>query len=258
MSTNRKWSILLRVFLTLVVAGVGVAGGYYLWGRSPVPQAFFERPGSGEAFPVRDEILSLISNARHEVLAVQMEAGDIELLEALASVSADASVRVITTRKNVTQFIQFKETGFEIEYLETRGVLHHKFIVVDGERVLTGSYNWSRNAYEDNWENAVLVTSKAVAESFQLEFEYLWSLAKPSAASELEAWNEMSCLERLNAARFADLVAVKGIADILALRILEYRESNGNFATVEELSRVNGIGASLRSAILEKLDCSTP
>lgn len=257
MSTNRKWSILLRVFLTLVVAGVGVAGGYYLWGRSPVPQAFFERPGSGEAFPVRNEILSLISNARHEVLAVQMEAGDIELIEALASVSADASVRVITTRKNVTQFIQFKETGFEIEYLETRGVLHHKFIVVDGERVLTGSYNWSQNAYEDNWENAVLVTSKAVAESFRLEFDYLWGLARPLAASE-DGWDEKSCLERLNAARFADLVAVKGIGDIRALRILEYRESNGNFATVEELSRVNGIGPALRSAILEKLGCSTP
>jgi len=197
MSTNRKWSILLRVFLTLVVAGVGVAGGYYLWGRSPVPQAFFERPGSGEAFPVRDEILSLISNARHEVLAVQMEAGDIELLEALASVSADASVRVITTRKNVTQFNQFKETGFEIEYLETRGVLHHKFIVVDGKRVLTGSYNWSQNAYEKNWENAVVVTNRTVAESFQVEFEYLWSLAKPPAASELEAWHELSCLDRV-------------------------------------------------------------
>lgn len=30
MSTSKKWSILLRVFLALVVAGVGVAGGYYL------------------------------------------------------------------------------------------------------------------------------------------------------------------------------------------------------------------------------------
>jgi len=258
MSTNRKRSILLRVVLALVLAGLGLAGGYYLWGRDPVPQAFFERPGSGEAFPVRDEILSLISNARHEVLAVQMEAGDIKLLEALASVSADASVRVITTRKNATQFIQFKETGLEIEYLETRGVLHHKFIVVDGERVLTGSYNWSRNAYEDNWENAVLVTSKAVAESFQLEFEYLWGLARPPAASELEAWHELSCLDRVNAARFADLVGVKGIGDILALRILEYRESNGRFATVDELSEVKGIGPALRSAILEELDCSTP
>jgi DNA uptake protein ComE-like DNA-binding protein len=257
MSRNKKWSVLLRVVLVLVLVCVGVAGGYYLWGRSPVPQAFFERPGSGEAFPVRDEIFSLISDAQHEVLAVQMEAGDIELLEALASVSADASVRIITTPNNAAQFSKFTEPGLEIEYLETGGVLHHKFVVVDGKRVLTGSYNWSQNAYERNWENAVLVTNRTVAESFQLEFEYLWGLAKPPAASEPDG-DKKSCLERLNAARFADLVAVKGIADIRALRILEYRESHGGFATPEELIEVYDIGPALRSAILEELGCSTP
>ena len=254
MSTNKKWSILLQVVLALVLVGVGVGGGYYLWGRSPVTQAFFERPGSGEAFPVRDEIFSLISDAQHEVLAVQMEAGDIELIEALASLSADVSVRIITTPENATEFIQFTERGLDVEYLETRGILHHKFIVVDGKRVLTGSYNWSQNAYEDNWENAVVITNRAVAESFQLEFEYLWGLAKPPAPSE----DEMSCLERLNAARFADLVAVKGIGDILAMRILEYRKTNGSFVTVDELSQVNGIGPALSSAILKEWGCSAP
>ena len=254
MNTNKKWSMLLRVVLALVLVGVGAAGGYYLSGRSPVPQAFFERPGSGEAFPVRNEILSLILNAQHEVLAVQMEAGDIELLEALASVSVDVSVRVITTPDNAAQFIEFAETGLKIEYLETRGILHHKFIVVDSKRVLTGSYNWSKNAYEKNWENAVLVTNRAVAESFQLEFEYLWDLARPPTPD----WDEMSCLERLNAARFADLVAVDGIADILALRILEFRESHGRFVDVDELKEVDGIGETLRSAILQKLGGSAP
>ena len=256
MSTNKKWSMLMRVVLALVLVGVGVAGGYYLWGRSPVPQAFFVGPGRDEVLPVRDEILNLISSAQHEVLVVQMEAGDIELFEALASVSADASVRVITTPENATQFSQLQETGLEIEHLETLGVLHHKFIVVDGKRVLTGSYNWSRNAYEDNynWDNAVLVTNRTVAESFQLEFEYLWDLARPPTTG----WDEMSCLERLNAARFADLVPVKGIGDILALRILEYREANGSFATVDELTEVYGIGPDHRSAILEKLGCSAP
>lgn len=257
MSTSKKWSILLRVFLALAVAGVDVAGGYYLWGRTPVPLAFFVSPGSDDTLPVRDEILNLISTAQREVLVVQMEAGDIELFEALASVSADASVRVITTPDNATQFSQLQETGLEIEHLETLGVLHHKFIVVDGKRVLTGSYSWSRNAYEDNynWDNAVLVTNRTVAESFQLEFEYMWSLAQPQAALELETWDEMSCLERLNASRFADLVAVNGIADILAIRILEFRESNGSFATatVEELSRVNGIGRDHSRDILEEL-----
>ena len=172
------------------------------------------------------------------------------LEEALASVSADASVRVITTPQNASKFSQLTEMGVEIEYLDTQGALHHKFIVVDGKTILTGSDKW--------WGNALLVTNTAVAESFQLEFEFLLELTNPPAASELEAWDAMSCLERLNAARFADLVAINDIGGVLALRILEYRRSHGSFATVLELKDVYGIGSKYRSAILEalKLGCS--
>ena len=251
MSTNKKCSMLLRVVLVLVLLGVGVAGGYYLWGRSPVPQAFFVRLGTNEVFPVRDGFLSLISSARQEVLVAQMEEEDIVWLEeVLASVSADTSVRVIITPKNSTKFSQLTEMGFEIKSLDTQGALHHKFIVVDGKTVLTGSDKW--------WGNAVLVTNTAVAESFRREFDYLWDLTRPSAASELEAWDEMSCLERLNAARFADLVAADDIGGVRALRILEYRESHGGFDTLEELKDVYDIGPARSSAILEKLGCSAP
>jgi len=250
MSTNKKWSVLLQVVLALVLVGVGVGGGYYLWGKSPVPQAFFVRPGTDEAFQGSDEILSLISSARQEVLVAQMEEEDIVWLEeALASVSADVSVRIIITPKDGAKFSQLTEMGFEIESLDTRGAQHHKFIVVDGKTVLTGSEKW--------WGNAVLVTNTAVAESFQEEFDFLWDLTRPPAASE-PGWDKMSCLERLNAARFADLVDVDRIAGISALRILEYRESRGAFDTVDELKDVYDIGPALSSAILDGLRCSAP
>ena len=246
MSTNKQWSVLLRVVLALVLVGVGVGGGYYLWGRSPVSQAFFVRPGSDEIFPARDGFLSLISSARQEVLVARMEEDDIAWLEeALASISDDVSVRILITPKNSTKFNQLTNMGFEIESLNTQGALHHKFIVVDGRTVLTGSDKW--------WGNAVLVTNTAVAESFRREFDFLWDLTRPSAASELEDWDEMSCLERLNAVRFADLVAVDGIAGISALRILEYRESHGGLATIDDLSGVKKIRSDQRSAILEEL-----
>jgi len=247
MSTNKKWSILLRVVLVLVLVGVGVAGGYYLWGRSPAPQAFFVRPGIDEVFPGPDEIFSLISSARQEVLVAQIEEEDIVWLEeALASVSDGTSVRIIITPKNGSKFSQLTEMGFDIESLDTQGALHHKFIVVDGKTVLTGSDKW--------WGNAVLVTNTAVAQSFRREFDFLWDLTSPPEPDG----DEMSCLERLNAARFADLVAVKDIGGIRALYILEYRESHGGFATVDELKDVYDIGPALRSAILEELGCSAP
>jgi hypothetical protein len=180
-----------------------------------------------------------------------MEEEDIVWLEeALASVSDGTSVRIIITPKSGPKFSQLTDMGFEIKSLDTQGGLHHKFIVVDGKTVLTGSDKW--------WGNAVVVTNTAVAKSLRREFDYLWDLTRPSAASELEAWDEMSCLERLNAARFADLVPADDIGGIRALRILEYRESNGDFGTDEELMEVYDIGTALRRTILEELRCSAP
>jgi hypothetical protein len=121
--------------------------------------------------------------------------------------------------------------------------------VVDGRTVLTGPDKW--------WGNAVLVTNTAIAESFRREFDFLWDLTRLPAKPE-PGWDEMSCLERLNAARFADLVAADDIGGIGALRILEYRESHGGFDTLEELKDVYDIGPARSSAILEKLGCSTP
>lgn len=46
----------------------------------------------------------------------------------------------------------------------------------------------------------------------------------------------------LNAAEAADLEALPGIGPVLAQRIIDYREENGPFETVEDLLDVSGIG----------------
>jgi len=44
--------------------------------------------------------------------------------------------------------------------------MHHKFAVIDGKTVVTGSFNWTRNASEDNFENIISIKSKYIAEKF--------------------------------------------------------------------------------------------
>ena len=71
----------------------------------------------------------------------------------------------------------------EIDGLEvpTRGVrdenalMHHKFVVRDGEAVWTGSTNWTDDAFSRE-ENAVIrVTSPSIAGDYTRDFEKLWS-----------------------------------------------------------------------------------
>lgn len=56
-------------------------------------------------------------------------------------------------------------------------------------------------------------------------------------------------LVNINVASAQELDALNGIGPVLAERIIEYRESNGSFQSVDELSEVSGIG----SALLEQL-----
>ncbi len=56
-------------------------------------------------------------------------------------------------------------------------------------------------------------------------------------------------LVNINVAGAAELDALKGIGPVLAERIIEYREANGSFQSLDELSEVSGIG----SALLEQL-----
>lgn len=54
------------------------------------------------------------------------------------------------------------------------GAMHNKFIIIDNEKVLTGSFNYSRNAIERNNENLLLIVNQDIVNSYLKEFNYLW------------------------------------------------------------------------------------
>lgn len=52
-------------------------------------------------------------------------------------------------------------------------VLHHKFGVIDNEKVVMGSQNWSASANYINDETAIVIEHKGIAESFTREYNRL-------------------------------------------------------------------------------------
>jgi phosphatidylserine/phosphatidylglycerophosphate/cardiolipin synthase-like enzyme len=58
-------------------------------------------------------------------------------------------------------------------------LLHHKVMIVNNEKLIFGSYNWSASAEERNFEDVMVFNSKQdfgkdVITRFKAEFEYLW------------------------------------------------------------------------------------
>lgn len=58
------------------------------------------------------------------------------------------------------------------------GTMHDKFAVIDGQVVLTGSFNYTDSADTRNNENLVVLYSKGMAAAFEDEFEKLWEIGR--------------------------------------------------------------------------------
>jgi phosphatidylserine/phosphatidylglycerophosphate/cardiolipin synthase-like enzyme len=71
------------------------------------------------------------------------------------------------------------EAGLEIRLDNYEGSMHHKVIVIDEAIVITGSYNFSQSAEQDNDENVLIMNSAAIAEQYLLEFMRLFDEATP-------------------------------------------------------------------------------
>lgn len=66
-----------------------------------------------------------------------------------------------------------------------RGVLHHKFALLDGEMLATGSFNFSGNAENNNFENQFYSNDGDDLAAFQAEFEAVWAQAHAPAPGEV-------------------------------------------------------------------------
>jgi phosphatidylserine/phosphatidylglycerophosphate/cardiolipin synthase-like enzyme len=85
--------------------------------------------------------------------------------------------------------LQAKSKYAEDEALAAAGVparvdkssaaMHHKFMVGDSKAILTGSFNWTKNAVERNAENFVIVRMKYIIRPFEREFDRIWEDAAP-------------------------------------------------------------------------------
>ena len=63
-----------------------------------------------------------------------------------------------------------RKIGAKVFYSPNRrGKMHHKVFIIDGQTVITGSYNFSKNAESRNDENILLLRSKPIAQLYTEE-----------------------------------------------------------------------------------------
>ena len=126
-----------------------------------------------------------------------METAVDELLICVFTISDDRlSDAIITAHRNgltvrvISDNDKMYDRGSDVGRLSQAGVnvridlspehMHHKFMIIDGRTVMTGSYNWTRSAETRNEENLISVDDPQLAIRFTEEFERIWNLSEPA------------------------------------------------------------------------------
>ncbi len=77
-------------------------------------------------------------------------------------------------RTKYSEYIKMKIEGVPVKLDGSRYTMHHKVIIIDGHIVITGSYNFSRNADKKNDENILIIDNEAIAGEYLREFERIY------------------------------------------------------------------------------------
>jgi phosphatidylserine/phosphatidylglycerophosphate/cardiolipin synthase-like enzyme len=103
----------------------------------------------------------------------------------VAQAQAGLPVRGVFERQNAggtgSAFGRLRQGGVDVLQDGNCYILHHKAIIVDERTVITGSYNFTNSAENDNDENLVIVDDPALARTYLEEFERLYAQAQAPA-----------------------------------------------------------------------------
>lgn len=76
-----------------------------------------------------------------------------------------------------SEFISFLQANLDVRKDGNEGLMHHKMMVIDGEIVVLGSYNFTKNAENMNDENLLVIYNSVVADIILDEYRRILTFA---------------------------------------------------------------------------------
>jgi competence ComEA-like helix-hairpin-helix protein len=144
-------------------------------------------------------------------------------------------------------------------------LLHHKFAVLDGKTVITGSHNWSVAANSSNDETLLIIENPIVAAHFEREFNRLYSNASLGLPARVKEKIDRAVKEcpspkvlssspgkkletyplapiNLNTASQGELEKLPGVGKKFAAKIIQARQVKPFTSLDDVKQRVSGVG----------------
>jgi len=86
-------------------------------------------------------------------------------------------VLIVMEKSQISKYSEYeklKKAGIYVRLDNNPALMHNKVAIIDGKIVITGSYNWSKDAEERNNENMIIILSIEIAKIYEDEFQKIW------------------------------------------------------------------------------------
>jgi phosphatidylserine/phosphatidylglycerophosphate/cardiolipin synthase-like enzyme len=125
---------------------------------------------------VADHIVDQLRQARESIhfLAFSFTSdalGDAVIERANAGVAVAGVFETTGSETRFSEYGRMKRAGLDVLQDGNPYVMHHKVFIIDGRKVIFGSFNFSENADSSNDENVLIVDDPALAAAFEAEFK---------------------------------------------------------------------------------------
>lgn len=132
---------------------------------------------------VAGRLVRLLDGAEHSVEVLAYSFTNDRVADALLRAEErGVSVRMLfeeeQTEESGADYGYLRQSGIAARLDGSRDLQHNKVIIVDGEWVVTGSYNFTRSADRTNDENVVILRDRNLSGEYLAEFERLYELGK--------------------------------------------------------------------------------
>jgi len=135
---------------------------------------------------VEREIISMIGSAAQSIEMAAYAFTNEDIAKALLdAVKRGVKVSVVLDRsetkgQQASLHDQLESAGTDVRVISPAGgIMHNKFIIVDGRTVEWGSYNYTERAEDANFENATFLSDTELARQYHSDFVSIFSQATP-------------------------------------------------------------------------------
>lgn len=133
---------------------------------------------------IREIVIRNLKSAKSDLKICMFTISDDPIAESLDDCySRGVNVRIITDDGKIfdkgSDIVPLNKKGINVRIDSDKSLMHHKFVIIDNIKLLTGSYNWTRTGADVNNENMLVTTNNKIVRAYKKEFQRLWMEMNP-------------------------------------------------------------------------------